>query len=56
MNINEHMGDFFWSAREKALAREMFFYDVSFSKPSPRSKSEENGVPRIGLRIGGGLF
>ena len=25
---------------------------MSFSKPSPRSKSWENGVPRIGLRIG----
>ena len=27
-----------------------YFCDVSFSKPSPRSESWENGVPRIGLR------
>ena len=47
-----YMGDFF-GAQKKLIAHvQNYFRDVSFSKPSPRSKSWENSAPRIGLRIG----
>ena len=48
--------EIFWSTKKVNYAWKKYFRDVSSSKPSPRSKSWENGVPRIGLRIGSPLF
>ena len=51
-----HRGGHF-GAQEKLIGQgRNYFCDVPFSKPSPRSKSCGNCVPRIGLRIGSPLF
>ena len=46
----KHMGDFFGAQKDLITHVKNYFCDVSFSKPSPRSESWENGVPRIGPR------
>ena len=51
------MGDFLFGAQLDIITHvKNYVCDVSFSKPSPRSESWENGVPRIGLRTSPPLF
>ena len=51
------MGDFLFGAQKELITHvKNYFRDVSFSKPSPRSKSWENGAPRIGLRTSPPFF
>ena len=62
MTTNEHnkqkpYGRFFFGAQKELITHvKNYFCDVSFSKPSPRSESWENGVPRIGPRTSTALF
>ena len=54
---NTLYGRFLFGAQKELITHvKDYFRDVSFSKPSPRSKSWENGVPRIGFRIGSPLL
>ena len=50
------MADFFGAQKDLITHVKKYFCDVSFSKPSPRSESWENGVPRIGPRTSTALF